>query len=653
MPSPTPRLAEAALDAAEIGAFEWHATTSETHWDGSWRKVLGLEPTTAPPPLEELLKWIDPADRAKAPLVADAMRAGLRFDTTLLLRCPDGQHRWIRLRGQPRKTSADTLVMVGAIEDVTIRTREQLRLQQRDDEYHVLTDYALDMILRTDVERRVLYISKSCERVLGFTPAELVGSQARDAIHPEDRERADASYDEIIAGPGYSTAIFRVSHTDGHWVWIESLGHVIRDAATGEPREVLYIIRDCSRRIEAENQKRRANAELLHALRDKAESQRSEALFRGLADSTPVLMWLTDTEGRPTWGNRALFDFTGHKRGERPPGSPPLHPDDVDRTLHDFRTALEQRASCSVEARIERHDGEYRNTLFTALPRQDADGAFAGYVASGVDVTDIRRVEQANAEHQSHLAHSLRVESLDQMALGLAHELHQPLAAISAATGAALRSLGTTTPDLRRIREMMGETRTQAIRAGELLEEMREFIRKGNAHHSTTQQDAIDLNEIVESVAKLTHHEGKRREIQLEMVLAPGPLLVNASRVQIQQVLINVVQNGLEAMSPGNGSARILRIETGKTSRGTSQVRILDRGPGISEEGARHMFDVFYTTRTDGLGMGLAISRSIVEAHGGRLDGANRPEGGACFSVTLPLAARDASQPDGPESAGR
>ncbi len=160
-----------------------------------------------------------------------------------------------------------------------------------------------------------------------------------------------------------------------------------------------------------------------------------------------------------------------------------LHPDDVDRTLHDFRTALEQRASCSVEARIERHDGEYRNTLFTALPRQDADGAFAGYVASGVDVTDIRRVEQANAEHQSHLAHSLRGEPRpDGPGVG-ARAPPQPLAAISAATGAALRSLGTTTPDLRRIRVMMGETRAQAIRAGELLEEKREFIRKGNAHH--------------------------------------------------------------------------------------------------------------------------------------------------------------------------
>lgn len=650
MPSRTSRIAEAALDVAEIGAFEWHAATGNTRWDGSWRKVLGLEPTTTLLRFEELLEWIDPVEGEERPGVGDTMRAGLRLDTTFRVRCPDGQLRWLRLRGQPRGTSRDALVMVGAIEDVTIRTREQLRLQQRDDEYHVLTDYALDMILRTDIERLVLYISKSCERVLGFSPAQLVGSQARDTIHPEDRERADASYQEIIAGPGYSTATFRVRHANGHWIWIESLGHVIRDSTTGEPREVLYIIRDSTRRVEAEDQERRAKDELLRALRDKAESERSEARFRGLADSTPILMWLMEADGRPSWANRALLDFIGLTRGERPRGPSRIHPDDVERMLHDCLTAVEKRVPFTVEARIERHDGEYRNTLVTALPRQDPEGAFAGYVASGVDVTDIRRIEEANAEHRSHLAHSLRVESLDQMALGLAHELHQPLAAISAATGAALRGIGTARPDLGRIHEMMGEAQAQAIRAGDLLDEMREFIRKGSSQHSTAQQNAVDLNEIVESVATLEQHEARRRGIHLEVNLAPGPLLVNASRVQIQQVLINVVQNGFEAMTPDDASARILRIETEATPRGAFDIRILDRGRGISEEGARHMFDVFYTTRTDGLGMGLAISRSIVEAHGGTLNEANRPDGGACFSITLPLAATDERAAPRPET---
>lgn len=625
-------LAEEVLGVAQIGAFRWNAQTGETEWQGRWSSVLGFEETSEPPTLEAVLDRTDPADAEAARSALDTLRASLVLDTTVRVHCPDRALRWLRFRSEP--TSED---VVGVIEDVTQQTNERERLRKRDDEYHVITDYALDMIMRTDIDRQIRYISKSSERVLGLSPSQMLGQAARGGIHREDREAVDRSYDEIIRESGSSTATFRVRHRDGHWVWIESLGRAIHDRSSGAVKEVLYVMRDVSRRVEAEEQERRARDELLRVRRDQDEIRRSEELFRELADSTPVLMWLMDREGRPTWVNRAVFDYVGHSDGNEIHGTSLIHPDDVANVFEKALPALKRGAAFTLEARIQRHDGEYRSTLFTSLPRQTAGDEFSGYVASGVDVTEIRKAEAANAEHRSRLAHSLRVESLDQMALGLAHELHQPLAAISAATGAALRLVGAATPDLERLREMMTEAQAQAIRGGALLEEMREFIRKGGALEQAADAP-IDLNEIVESVASLARHEANRRETQLDLRLSPSPLRVDGSRVQIQQVLINVVQNGLQAMSPGNGGERVLRIESEVDGRGSAEIRVLDNGPGISEASAHHMFDVFYTTRKDGLGMGLAISQSIVEAHGGRLTGKNRPRGGACFTIKLPMA---------------
>lgn len=650
--STRPGIPEAALEVARIGAFVSDAETGETIWQGRWRETLGLGKADPEPNIVDIVSLTPKEDRETALRALEAVQQRLRLDTTFRIRRSNRELRWIRLRCAPDTTTGGAHHTAGIIEDVTHRTEERLRLQQRDDEYRVLTGYALDMILRTDVERRVLYISKSAESVLGFTPEQLIGSEARTGIHRDDAPVADASYDEIVSGPGHSTALFRVRHADGHWVWIESLGHAVR-GDDGKVREVLYIMRDTSRRVEAESRERRARDELLRARRDEDEIRRSEAMFRSLADSTPVLMWTVEKDGRPSWANRALFEFIGHVEGTRPRGPSRIHPDDVDRILADFIVALKHRTAFTAEARIERHDGEYRHTLFTALPRLDANGEFDGYIASGVDVTDIRKAEAANAEHRNRLAHSLRVESLDQMALGLAHELHQPLAAISAATGAALRNIAAADPNWERLREMMEEAQGQAIRAGALLQEMRDFIRKGSAEGEASESATMDLDGLVRSVASLARHEASRRDIQLELALATEPLFVRASRVQLQQVLINVVQNGLEAISAGNNDERVLRIESSITERGEIEVRVLDSGPGISSEGARHMFDVFYTTRDDGLGMGLAISRSIVEAHGGTLVGDSRPSGGACFSILLPAAATEAAEQADPDDAER
>ncbi len=650
-------ITRAALAVSGIGAWAWESKTGEATLSGPWGEIFGVPDDAIPRRWEEFLAWAEPEHRDAIREAERGLAAGTRIDVTCRMDPPRGNVRWIRLRGD-RVPSDGGIRMVGVVEDVTARTEEQLRLRKRDEEYRVLTECALDMIVRTDGERRIHYISRSSEQLLGRSPEEILGA-GPEGIHRDDRAAADASYAEILSERGHSTANFRLRHKDGHWVWMESLGHAIRDPDSGELKEVLFLMRDASRRIEAENRERRARDRLLRAQRDlekqravEQEIRRSEALFRELADSTPIAMWISGADGRPAWGNRALLDFTGHRAGERVRGMSRIHPDDTDRVATEFVRSLENRAPYAAEVRIERYDGEYRNCLVTALPRLDAQGSFAGYVATSVDVTDLRRAQTADAEHRENLAHALRVESLDQMALGLAHELHQPLAAISATLGAALRGLSGGRVEAAKLQEMLAEAQAQAIRAGALLEEMREFIRKGASGRIDGPRSSIDVNDVVQDAASLARHEADRRDIVLDVEASDEPALVHANRVQVQQVLINLIQNGLEAMGSSTGGR--LRVEIRRTRRGAVEVRVLDEGRGLSLEERQHMFDVFYTTRADGLGMGLAISRSIAEAHGGTLDGHNRANGGAEFTLTLPTSSdRDASDDTATETSPR
>lgn len=293
--------------------------------------------------------------------------------------------------------------------------------------------------------------------------------------------------------------------------------------------------------------------------------------------------------------------------------------EDVTRRENELEARQKRDASRRIEAETQARQA--RDALLEMRQHQD----------------EIRRTEAANAEHRSRLADSLQVETLYQMTLSLAHDLHQPLAAIAAATGAALRIAGGLKPDIERIREMMNEAQGQAMRAGAMLDETREHIRKSGAT-GPTNGPSIDLNDLIEDVASLTRYEANLREIRLEVALSGRPLLVDGNRLQIEQVLINVLKNGLEAMSPATAGERLLLIESEGDGEGHAEIRILDNGPGISQQSAERMFDVFYTTRENGLGMGLAICRSIMLNHHGQVTGRNRPDGGACFTIRLPMS---------------
>jgi signal transduction histidine kinase len=257
------------------------------------------------------------------------------------------------------------------------------------------------------------------------------------------------------------------------------------------------------------------------------------------------------------------------------------------------------------------------------------------------------RVEQARTRaalaetqarrHQAEIAHAARLTTLGGMAAGLAHELNQPLAAVvSYARGCARRLEAGDLPKAALL-EVLEEISAQALRAGEVLRRIREFLR------GESRWEEVDLNDVVRRALRFAEGEARRAEVRVELALAPEALRIEVDPIQIEQVILNLVQNGFETMATNNGAERVLSIGTRRVAGDTVEVTVRDSGGGMSADVAERLYDPFFSTKADGLGLGLSISRTIVEAHGGRLWAAANPDArGTAFRFTLRTTAGSA-----------
>jgi C4-dicarboxylate-specific signal transduction histidine kinase len=245
-------------------------------------------------------------------------------------------------------------------------------------------------------------------------------------------------------------------------------------------------------------------------------------------------------------------------------------------------------------------------------------------------------VEAQARQHHAELAHAARLATLGEMAAGLAHELNQPLAAIVSYARGCVRRLESGDTPTDAIIDVIEEISAQALRAGEVLRRIRDFVRSGEMR-----RERVDVNDVVREAVRFAELEARQRGVTMPLALAPVRLPVDVDRVQIEQVILNLVRNGFDAMGGQPPDASRLAIATAPTGRGTVEVSVADTGNGIPAEIADRLFDPFFSTKSDGLGLGLSISRSIVEAHGGRLWATANPGRGATFRFTLPVAASE------------
>jgi two-component system sensor kinase FixL len=268
---------------------------------------------------------------------------------------------------------------------------------------------------------------------------------------------------------------------------------------------------------------------------------------------------------------------------------------------------------------------------------------FTGFVR---DLTERQQTEARLQDLQSELVHISRLTAMGEMASALAHEINQPLSAIANYLNGCQRLLrARSDPELARIRDALQKAGAQALRAGDIIRRMRDFVARGE-----TQMKVESLTKLIEEASALALVGARQHGVRVRFELDPGGDLVVADRVQIQQVLLNLMRNAIEAMVDADAPRRELVVETGPPKSGMMEIRVVDTGPGIAPEIAQKLFQPFVTTKRDGMGVGLSISRSIVEAHDGELTVESNPGGGALFRFTLRAAERaPASRRDGQE----
>jgi PAS domain S-box-containing protein len=371
-----------------------------------------------------------------------------------------------------------------------------------------------------------------------------------------------------------------------------------------------------------------------------AALRKSEQRMRLAADAADLGLWEWDIERDEIWStgkSRALFGIAPEERIDFERFLDTLHDEDREAVRRAVEKAL-AGGNYESEYRIVPPDGNMH--WFAARGRVEADGGKPLRML-GV-VLDISRRKQAELEAQQRrdeLTHLSRVTLLGELSGALAHELNQPLAAILSNAQAAQRFLAQGASGLSEVRDILGDIVDADKRAGEVIQRLRLLLKKGEM-----QRQPLAVNDVVQEVLKLLHGDLLNQHIAVGVELAPQLPAVLGDRVQLQQVLLNLLLNGCEAMARGAADGRRLHVRSAWTQDAV-EVSVCDRGPGIPPEHIESIFEPFFTTKVHGIGLGLAVCRTIISAHGGRLWAVNNAAGGAGFYVALPAYADAAPLP--------
>ena len=314
-----------------------------------------------------------------------------------------------------------------------------------------------------------------------------------------------------------------------------------------------------------------------------------------------------------------------------------VHPEDRGYAVQRYDQVIQGKLY-DVEYRVIRSDGSVRFVQSMGEPIRNAEGTVVRLVGALLDITERKQTEEALREAQAELAHVTRVTTLGEMTASIAHEINQPLAAVVNNASACLRWLAGPAPNLEEARQSAALIIADGHRAGEIISRIRALAKK-----APPRKDWVNINETILEVIALVRSEAQKNRVSLQTQLSSDVPLILGDRIQLQQVILNLIINAIEAMSGVGEGSRELQVGTEKDELQGVRVAVRDSGPGLDPDSLDHIFAAFYTTKPQGMGMGLAISRSIIEAHGGRLWATANEDRGAMFQFTLPADAERVS----------
>lgn len=467
-----------------------------------------------------------------------------------------------------------------------------------------------------------LYWSEELYRIFGFDPREGLPTreQPLERIHPEDRERFLGVFEAAIHDKVDCEVEYRIVSPDGMLKYVRSLGHPVLDAE-GETIEFIGTTVDITERKRADETLRRSEAYL-------SESQRLTHTGSFAGDATT----------QPLYWSEELYRIFGFDPRQGLPGrDQPLervHPEDLPHFVQAFDRVIRQKVDAELEYRLLLPDGTLKYVQGIGHPVLNANGNLVEIVGTVIDITERKRAEQERAklyQLEADFAHMNRVSVMGELTASIAHEVNQPLSGVVSNASACLRWLAAETPNVEEAKETARRIVRDGKRAAEIIARIRALTKRAAEH-----RERLDLSETIREVLPLVGDEARKRSVIIHTCFAETIFPVMGDRVQLQQVLLNLVMNGLEAMSTITNRPRELLITSRNADLDSAEVTIQDSGIGLHPDESARVFDAFYTTKPTGMGMGLSISRSIVHAHGGRLWATAHDGPGTTFHFTLP-----------------
>lgn len=459
------------------------------------------------------------------------------------------------------------------------------------------------------INRRILDYS-------GKTLEEQTNWRTGDMVHPEDLPHAIASFTKAINAAEPWDIDHRLRRFDGVYRWFRSIGRPLRDADG-------RIVRWCVAIVDIDDRKRREEG-----LRE------SEISLRQLTETIPEMLWSATPNGMIDYCNARLLDYTGFPVAEvmGTGWAKLLHPDDVDRTERVWQSCIATGAPYRVEVRtFHAADRTFRWCVVNALPLLDHEGRIAKWHGTVVDMHDWKEAQEQLRSTQAALAQMSRAMTMGELTASIAHEVNQPLAGIITNASTCLRMLAADPPNIEGARETARRTIRDGNRASDVIIRLRALFSQ-----QEFTPEPVDLNEAAREVIALSSGEMHRNRVVVRPELADDLPPVLGDRIQLQQVVLNLLRNAADAMSEVHDRPRHLVIRTELEEGGRVRLAVKDVGLGIEPESAPRLFESFYTTKPNGMGIGLSVCRSIIESHRGRLWAEANEGPGATFSFSLP-----------------
>ena len=535
------------------------------------------------------------------------------------------------------------------------------RMREDERRFEILAQNAPGVIYlcRNDERYTMLFLNDAVEELTGYPAEDFLSDRISfvDLFHENELATIAPAVNAALARREPYHLRYRIRHRDGHWVWVDENGVGVFDG--DELRYLEGFLLDVTDRVKAERQAqelqeqleqrvadrtaelRQVNERLQSEIDERTQVERalreSETRLQSILDNTTAVVYVKLLNGEYAFVNNQYLNIFDLER-EKILGhyDTDIFDEPIAKKLRENdEQVIQCRKPLEFEEAVRHVDGKLHTYISIKFPLFDATGKL--YATCGISTDITERIEAAESirQHRDQLAHVARLSTMGEMAAGLAHELRQPLTSISNYAHGYMQRIEKKEVDLSSMAEVAGRIADQADRAGQIIQKLRDFAKKGEPEYS-----AVQINDLVRDAARILEHESVRTGVSIQLQLDSTLPTIYADGIQIEQVILNLLRNGIEACTATAVDSQV--TITSQIDAATDQllISVADTGGGANAHQLDHMFDPFFTTKSTGMGMGLNISQTIVEAHDGRLWAEANDTGGLTVFMSLPARTR-------------